>query len=193
MTKQHEMTEDEIISNGLLFIRDGIIHNDWTQVCNGYGVITGEELPPPAPVKVLTKLEKIRAAVALAGTAEASEQEKAPEVPSEVEKAPEAPKKRRGRPSKGETVTVIDSSASEKAVSPATTDKTIMEVKETKVGSMTYITGGEDRQELERNILLDAKKDKLAKRPITSNITDTSQSKSDIRFYDEPKQKPSWT
>lgn len=52
------MDNEEIIANGLLKIREGILAGSWDTVCEGYCDISGEDLSPPIPKE--SKLDKIR-------------------------------------------------------------------------------------------------------------------------------------
>ena len=49
------MTEEEVIVNGLIKIKEGVLNQDWNAVCEGYAEITGEDLKPKE-----SKLAKIR-------------------------------------------------------------------------------------------------------------------------------------
>jgi len=60
-----DLTDDDIIANGLSIIREGIVHGNWQLICDGYKLITLEELPVPKAEVKNTKfnLDKIRSKV----------------------------------------------------------------------------------------------------------------------------------
>jgi len=174
-----EMNEEELIANGLLMVGEGIMANDMQRICNGYNLITGADLKPV--VKELTKLEKIRAAMAAkapGSDAVASESVEAPSVPKVVENAGKGAK--RGR--KAKAVAIAAQSGDE-----------IANIQKTKMPSgMVAITTQPDERETKRNAELDQKKDKMAKRPVVVGPSDNSNTKSDVRFSQEPKIPPPW-
>jgi hypothetical protein len=53
--------EDDIIAQGLVLVRTGIIENDWSKICEGYNSISGENLQPPTKPK--SRLERIRESI----------------------------------------------------------------------------------------------------------------------------------
>jgi len=54
-------SEDDLIVEGFLLVRAGILSGSWESVCAGYQLISSEHLEPPTPKeKPKTRLEKIR-------------------------------------------------------------------------------------------------------------------------------------
>jgi hypothetical protein len=51
-------SEDDIIAESFILIKEGILNGDWIKVCEAYENISGEKIEPP--VKTETRLEKIR-------------------------------------------------------------------------------------------------------------------------------------
>lgn len=82
--------DDEVISKGLLNVRDGILNGNWDAVCEGYNSISGENLEPFQYAK--SRLEKIRDNMKLGEDKEVGGLPVVPKIKKSQKKTPETPK-----------------------------------------------------------------------------------------------------
>lgn len=138
------MSEDEVIAQAFIDVRDGILSLDWQKICDAYEAISGEKIAIPKKPK--TKLEKIREMM----------KDKAPEEPTEDDtddEVEEKPAKKRG-----------------KKKEPANENAIEVVVKKEKGGTrfardgFQVISTAPDPSEIAKNKKLAAKKDKSNRR-----------------------------
>lgn len=71
---EKQESDDETIFRGLSNVREGILSGEWDLVCEGYNLITEDNLEPPDKPK-LSKLERIRAKLKSESTEEENDEE----------------------------------------------------------------------------------------------------------------------
>lgn len=166
--------ELEIVTNGLLQIKQGIQEGNWQIVCDGYNYISGEALTPKIESKK-TSLKGLRDALRNQGITRPKDQ---PEVQVKTD----------------DSSKVLEDVQElvEKAIK-IPVEVTDSDIKEEKAGKQTVISAGFDPEEAKANELLNKKKPKVKvsrSKPPTDNSQDEDAA---IRFHQNPSVKPPWS
>jgi hypothetical protein len=167
-----QQNDDQVIIDGLMKIRAGIINDSWDEVCEGYNSITGEALEHVSKAPPPTRLERIRGALATKDSAEP---------------ATEAPKNAKSSSRVKTAAEIKEEDRAKDQEEPVSENEVVIQKK----GDLTIITFQEDEGLKQRN-----KKDKektlalppeLRARKRSPKLQDESHTNKPMRFINEPR------
>jgi hypothetical protein len=199
--------EEQIIADALLKIRAGIVAGDWTQVCEGYNSVSGEELlPPKENAVVINKLDKIRLLLKkpAAKTTESGEAVISTEVVADEDSVAVDLDKMNIKDLRAYAATLGLTKEIEGKKKPqilsvvknALKDNKITVVTKKTDSGLQIITTAENPEEIARNALEASRKPKMPARQRTKiDLASMSRDKNPdapVRYMDKPTTQPPW-